>query len=79
MLGRAADAVMRADLNLVPWLLSESQCTRLIIRQNLVWASANNLVALPLAALGVISPAIAATKMAATSLPVVGNSFRLGR
>jgi Cu2+-exporting ATPase len=67
----------RDDLNLVPWFLSASERTRHVIRQNLAWALAYNVVALPLAALGLVTPAIAAAAMAVSSLLVVGNSLRL--
>jgi len=43
------------------------------------WVFAYNLVAVPLAALGIITPAIAAAAMATSSLLVVGNSLRLRR
>jgi len=76
--GRTSDIVLdRDDLNLVPWFISAAGSTRRIIRQNLGWALAYNAVALPLAALGLITPAIAAIAMASSSLLVVGNSLRL--
>jgi P-type E1-E2 ATPase len=76
--GQTSDVVLnRADLALVPWFIGASKETRTIIRQNLGWAFAYNAVALPLAALGVITPAIAAIAMACSSLLVVGNSLRL--
>ncbi len=76
--GQTSDIVLdRDDLNLVPWFISASGSTRRIIRQNLGWALAYNAVALPLAALGLITPAIAAIAMASSSLLVVGNSLRL--
>jgi heavy metal translocating P-type ATPase len=76
--GQTSDVVLnRADLSLVPWFIGASKETRRIIRQNLGWALAYNAVALPLAAFGVITPAIAAITMACSSLLVVGNSLRL--
>jgi heavy metal translocating P-type ATPase len=76
--GQTSDIVLdRDDLGLVPWFISAAGSTRHIIRQNLGWALAYNAVALPLAALGVITPAIAAIAMASSSLLVVGNSLRL--
>jgi Cu+-exporting ATPase len=76
--GETSDIVlMRSDLLLVPWFIHHSRRTRRIIYENLSWAFAYNLVAVPLAALGVISPVIAAAAMATSSLLVVGNSLRL--
>ena len=76
--GQTSDIVLdRDDLNLVPWFISAAGSTRRIIRQNLGWALAYNAVALPLAALGLITPAVAAIAMASSSLLVVGNSLRL--
>jgi Cu+-exporting ATPase len=76
--GETSDIVLtRSDLTLVPWFIGLSRRTRRIIRENLGWAFAYNLVAVPLAALGIISPAIAALAMVTSSLLVVGNSLRL--
>jgi Cu2+-exporting ATPase len=50
-----------------------------IVRENLVWAFAYNVVVIPLAALGYITPALAAVGMAASSLLVVGNALRAAR
>jgi Cu+-exporting ATPase len=48
-----------------------------IIRQNLFWAFAYNLLALPLAALAPVPPALAAAAMALSSVTVVLNALRL--
>jgi heavy metal translocating P-type ATPase len=78
--GETSDVIlMRPDLTLLPWLVQMSQRTRRIIRENLGWAFAYNLLAVPLAACGVISPVFAAATMALSSLLVVGNSLRLRR
>ena len=50
-----------------------------IIRQNLAWAVAYNLVAIPVAAAGFLSPWMAALGMSASSLLVVANALRLTR
>ncbi len=50
-----------------------------VIRQNLIWALGYNLLALPLAAMGMIAPWMAAIGMSASSLVVVLNALRLTR
>jgi len=56
-----------------------ARATMTVIRANLAWASAYNLVAIPLAALGYLNPLFAGVAMSASSLIVVGNSLRLRR
>ena len=48
-----------------------------VIRENLLWATAYNLVAVPLAVAGMVTPWVAAIGMSASSLLVVGNAMRL--
>ena len=78
--GETSDVVLtRDDLTVIPWFISFSQKTNRIIRENLGWAFAYNIISVPLAAFGIISPVIAAVAMASSSLLVVGNSLRLKR
>ena len=51
--------------------------TNLIIRQNIGWAIAYNLLAIPIAVSGLVAPWLAAIGMSLSSLIVVGNSMRL--
>jgi len=50
-----------------------------VIRQNLTWAAAYNLVAIPLAEAGYVPPWAAAIGMSASSLGVTLNALRLAR
>jgi Cu2+-exporting ATPase len=52
---------------------------RAVIRQNLAWALAYNLAAVPLAAMGWIAPWVAAIGMSMSSVLVVLNAARLAR
>lgn len=75
----AAVTLMRGDPVLLPAALDISGATHAKIRQNLFWAFVYNVVALPLAAAGALSPMIAGAAMAFSSVSVVSNSLLLRR
>ena len=56
-----------------------SRATRRVMRQNMVWSVCYNFSAMPLAAVGLVPPWLAAMGMSASSLVVVGNALRLNR
>ena len=75
-----ADAVLlNGQLLQLVEALKASRQTRRIIRQNLWWALAYNVCALPLAAAGMVPPWLAAIGMSLSSLVVVLNALRLGK
>ncbi len=74
----AADVVLvREDLAAVPAAVLLARRTLTTIRANLAWAFGYNLVALPIAAAGLLNPLISSAAMALSSLLVVSNSLRL--
>jgi Cu+-exporting ATPase len=76
----ASDVVLtRGDLCGLPASFALSTATMRTIRANMFWAVGYNVVTLPLAATGVLPPAIAAATMAMSSVIVVGNSLRQRR
>jgi len=76
----AADiTILRGDLNLIPLAHKLSVQTFAKIRQNLFWAFFYNLIAIPLAAFGVLHPVIAEIAMALSSATVVSNANLLRR
>ncbi|MEO7008638.1 MAG: HAD-IC family P-type ATPase, partial [Caldimonas sp.] len=75
----AGVTLMRGDPTLVADAIDISRRTYAKIRQNLFWAFVYNLVGIPLAALGLLSPVIAGAAMAFSSVSVVGNALLLRR
>ncbi|GAA2106897.1 heavy metal translocating P-type ATPase [Streptomyces synnematoformans] len=74
----AADVTLvRHDIDAVADAVRLARRTRGTIRANLLWAFGYNAVTVPLAAVGLLTPMLAAAAMSASSLLVVGNSLRL--
>jgi P-type Cu2+ transporter len=75
-----ASLVLPKDgLSMLPWVITVARAVRRTIVTNLIWAFGYNLVALTLAALGILQPVLAAAIMASSSLLLVVNSLRLTR
>ncbi|MBW7931416.1 MAG: copper-translocating P-type ATPase, partial [Gammaproteobacteria bacterium] len=75
----AGITLMRSDPRLVAAAIAASRATFGKIRQNLFWAFIYNIIGIPIAALGMLSPAVAGAAMAMSSVSVVGNSLLLRR
>ncbi|SDL84305.1 heavy metal translocating P-type ATPase [Pseudomonas indica] len=73
----AGITLMRGDPRLVPAALEISRRTYGKIRQNLFWAFIYNLIGIPLAAFGLLSPVVAGAAMALSSVSVVSNALLL--
>ncbi|MDE8344151.1 MAG: HAD-IC family P-type ATPase, partial [Acidocella sp.] len=72
-------ALLRPEPMLVADALHLSRKIWSTLRQGLFWAMIYNLVGIPLAAFGVLSPMVAGAAMAASSVCVLGNALRLTR
>lgn len=72
-------SLLDGDLALLVAALDISRRTRAVIWQNLGWAFGFNLLAIPAAALGYLTPALAGAAMAMSSVLVVTNALRLKR
>lgn len=95
-IGSGADAARESvdlilvgkDLELLPFAVDLARATLVCIKQNLIWASVYNLLAVPVAAgllipffgpAATLTPAMAGLAMALSSVSVVTNSLLLGR
>ena len=70
---------LRGNPLLIAEAISISRATWHKIRQNLFWAFAYNVIGIPLAAAGLLSPVIAGAAMAFSSVSVVSNALLLKR
>ncbi|MFZ9264954.1 MAG: heavy metal translocating P-type ATPase, partial [Polynucleobacter sp.] len=75
----AGITLMRGDPGLIPDAIEISRKTWQKIKQNLFWAFIYNLVGIPMAALGYLTPMLAGAAMAASSVSVVTNALLLKR
>ncbi|WP_407562889.1 heavy metal translocating P-type ATPase [Streptomyces sp. 184] len=75
--GAADVTLVRRDIDAMADAVRLARRTMGTIRANLVWAFGYNAVTVPLAAVGLLTPMLAAAAMSASSLLVVGNSLRL--
>jgi Cu+-exporting ATPase len=75
----AGVTLMRGDTRLVAAAIDISRRTYAKIRQNLFWAFIYNVVGIPLAAFGLLSPVVAGAAMAFSSVSVVTNALLLKR
>jgi P-type E1-E2 ATPase len=75
-----ADVVLLCDeLPRIAETIGHAHRTLRVVRQNLGWAFAYNLLAIPLAAFGLVTPVGAAIGMSLSSVAVVLNALRAGR
>ena len=69
--------IMKNDPEKIVEALKLSQKTFTVIKQNLFWAFFYNVLAIPLAALGLVNPIIGAIAMGLSDVTVIGNSLRI--
>jgi len=76
----AADIILlKSEIEAVPEALGLARATLRTIKQNLFWAFFYNVMGVPLAAVGLMSPILCAAAMGLSDLVVIGNALRLRR
>lgn len=73
----ASVCLLSNQLDRIAWSIQLARETTRTLRWNLLWAFGYNAAAVPLAALGLVNPIIAALAMAVSSLLVIANSLKL--
>jgi heavy metal translocating P-type ATPase len=73
----AGVCLLADDLRRFPWAVGLARQTVRIVKQNLFWAFAYNIIGIGMAAAGSLNPIWAALAMALSSFLVIGNSLRL--
>jgi P-type Cu2+ transporter len=78
-LAHADYVLLNGDIGQIPALIAQAKRTMRIVKQNIGWAIAYNLVCIPLAFTGVLSAWLAGLGMSLSSLLVIANAMRLSR
>lgn len=76
-LAHADYILLNGDISQIPALIRHARQTMRVIKQNIAWALVYNLISIPLAFTGVLSPWLAGLGMAVSSLIVIANALRL--
>jgi Cu+-exporting ATPase len=75
---QSADVILMGNgIKNMPTALGLGKHTFITIKQNLFWAFAYNIVAIPIAAIGLLTPTVAAMAMGFSDLVLAGNSLKL--